>query len=118
MQLEFTSQQLAGLGEIDAEIFVLGVQQDLLSEYPGLPQAGLTARLSASLKAARGLGIAANANLVDFLKTEALVPGFYTQPGFGAWMAKPGRPPDQRFHDYMQVMQWQMRRAGPGHDKE
>lgn len=118
MQLEFTSQQLAGLSEIDAHTFVLGVQQDLLREYPGLPQHGLTERMLAALKAARILGIDIDANLVDFLQTEALVPDFYSQLGFRSWMARPGRPPDQRFQDYMQVMQWQMRRSGPSHRQE
>ncbi|MBD9380029.1 hypothetical protein IB258_02190 [Achromobacter sp. ACM02] len=43
------------------------------------------------------------------VEQEALVPGFYEQPGFLAWIRKPGRPADQRFHDYMQVMKWQSR---------
>ncbi|WP_067756225.1 hypothetical protein [Orrella dioscoreae] len=114
MPIDLTPQQLAGLSKIDAHNFVLGVQQDLLRAYPGLPQAGLTERLAA----ARDMGIDIDADLVEFLKTEALAPGFYTQPGFRRWIAKPGRPAEQRFHDYMQVMRWQTRRAAQGSNKE
>ena len=46
-----------------------------------------------------------------FLRTEALVSGFYKQLGLRRWMEKPGRPADQRFHDFMQVMQWQLRHS-------
>lgn len=118
MPIDLTPQQLAGLSKIDAHNFVLGVQQDLLRAYPGLPQAGLTERLAAALKAARDMGIDIDADLVEFLKTEALAPGFYTQPGFRRWIANPGRPAEQRFHDYMQVMRWQTRRAAQGSNKE
>ncbi|MEN5065898.1 hypothetical protein [Achromobacter aegrifaciens] len=109
MVLEFTPQQVAGLCAIDAKGFLHGVEQDILRDYPGLAEAGLSERLATALAQARALGIDDDANLVDFLRTEALVPGFYEQPGFLAWIRKPGRPADQRFHDYMQVMKWQSR---------
>ncbi|MBO1014426.1 hypothetical protein IPU70_12765 [Achromobacter sp. SD115] len=109
MVLELTPQQVAGLCAIDAKGFVQGVMRDILRDYPGLAEAGLSARLATALSQARALGIDEDANLVEFLWTEALVPGFYKQPGFLAWIRKPGRPADQRFHDYMQVMKWQSR---------
>lgn len=118
MPIDLTPQQVEGLCEIDAYSFVQGVQQDLLREYPGLLQAGLLERLATALEMARGMGVDTDANLVEFLKTEALVPSFYTQPGFRQWIAKPGRPAEQRFHDYMQVMRWQTRRAAQGRNKE
>ncbi|MGE8634600.1 MAG: hypothetical protein ACN6P8_13775 [Achromobacter piechaudii] len=110
MELELSPQQVAGLCAIDAKGFVQAVEQDIGRDYPGLARAGLTERLTAALAHARALGIDEDANLVDFLRTEALVPGFYKQPGLRRWMEKPGRPPDQRFHDFMQVMRWQQRR--------
>ncbi|WP_175128484.1 hypothetical protein [Achromobacter piechaudii] len=109
MALELTPQQVAGLCAIDAKGFVQAVEQDIARDYPGLSRAGLTARLAAALAQARSMGIDEDTNLVDFLRTEALVPGFYKQPGLRRWMEKPGRPADQRFHDFMQVMRWQLR---------
>lgn len=111
MELEFTPQQVEGLCAIDAKGFVQTVKQDILRDYPGLAPAGLTERLAAALAQARAMGIEEDANLVDFLRTEALVPGFYKQPGLRRWMEKPGRPADQRFHDFMQMMRWQLRHS-------
>jgi len=116
MELEFTPQQVEGLCAIDAKGFVQTVKQDILRDYPGIASAGLTERLAAALAQARALGIEEDENLVDFLRTEALVPGFYKQPGLRRWMKKPGRPADQRFHDFMQVMRWQLRH-GPAPQK-
>ncbi|MGE8637168.1 MAG: hypothetical protein ACN6PR_00905 [Achromobacter sp.] len=111
MELELTPQQVEGLCAIDAKGFVQTVKQDILRDYPDLSPAGLTERLAAALAQARAMGIEEDANLVDFLRTEALVPGFYKQPGLRRWMEKPGRPTDQRFHDFMQVMRWQLRHS-------
>lgn len=111
MELELTPQQVEGLCAIDAKGFVQSVQQDILRECPGLALSRLTERLTAALAQARALGIDDDANLVDFLRTEAMVPGFYTQPGLRFWMERPGRPADQRFHDFMQVMRWHMRHS-------
>lgn len=113
MALELTPQQVAGLCAIDAKGFVQAVKQDIVRDYPGVDQAGLTERLDAALAQARAMRIDEDANLVDFLRTEALVPGFYKRPGLLRWMEKPGRPADQRFHDFMQVMRWQLRHDTP-----
>lgn len=111
MQLELTPEQVEGLCAIDAKGFVQTVERDILRDYPGLPAARLTERLAAAFAHARAMGIEEDANLVDFLRTEALVPGFYKQPGLRRWMEKPGRPADQRFHDFVQVMRWQLRQG-------
>ncbi len=111
MALELTSQQVAGLCAIDEKGFVQAVEQDIVRDYPGLSRAGLTERLVSALAQARAMGVDEDTNLVDFLRTEALVPGFYKQPGLRRWMEKPGRPADQRFHDFVQVMRWQLRHS-------
>ncbi|WP_241049230.1 hypothetical protein [Achromobacter xylosoxidans] len=111
MQLELTPQQVEGLCAIDSRGFVETVTRDILRDYPGLSPGGLSERLATALAQARAMGIEEDANLVDFLRTEALAPGFYKQPGLLRWMDKPGRPADQRFHDFIQVMQWQLRHS-------
>lgn len=111
MELELTPQQVDGLCAIDAKGFVQTVKQDILLDYPGLASAGLTERLAAALAQARAMEIEEDANLVDFLRTEALTPGFYKQPGLRHWVEKRGRPADQRFHDFMQAMRWKLRQG-------
>jgi hypothetical protein len=107
--LELTAEQLAGLTQIDARGFVKGVGEDLLQENPRL--AGddtLSERLWAAYRAAGELGIASDTNLVAFLRLEAYSPGFYRKQATCAWITRPGRSPDERFHDYLRVMRWRI----------
>jgi len=109
MELELSMEQVAGLCAIDAKGFVQAIEKDIVRDYPGLAQAGLTERLAAALTRSRAIGIDEDVNLVHFLRTEALAPSFYKQPGFCRWMEKPGRSADQRFHDFLQVIHWKLR---------
>jgi hypothetical protein len=118
MELELTPQQVAVLCSIDARGFVQSVKEDILRDYPRLDRSGLTIRLEGALAQARAWGIEEDANLVDFLRSEALVPDFYKQPGLRRWMKKPGRPADRRFHDFIQVMRWRARQGAGRQDME
>ncbi|MEX3956889.1 hypothetical protein [Trinickia sp. EG282A] len=105
--LELTTEQIAALAEIDAKRFVEGVRVDLCNDDPKLADdATLSSRLWRAFKAAREIGIQRDENLVAFLRVEAYAPGFYEQPAIRAWLTRPGRTPDERFHDYMRVVRW------------
>ncbi|MDD1790427.1 hypothetical protein [Burkholderia gladioli] len=107
--LELTTEQVAALAEIDAKRFVEGVREDLCKDDPKLvDDATLSSRLWRAFKAARGLGIERDENLVAFLRIEAYAPGFYDQPAIYAWLTRPGRPADERFHDYLRVLRWKI----------
>jgi len=107
--LELTIEQVAVLTEIDANGFVRGVLGDLMNEDPKLADdPTLEARLWRAYKAARGLGINDDDNLVAFLRVEAYVPNFYDQPATRTWLTRPGRSADVRFHDYLRVMRWRI----------
>lgn len=107
--LEFTAEQVAGLAQIDAQGFVEGVRKDLVKENANLgDDETLSTRLSGAYRAARELGIESDTNLVAFLRLEAYSPGFYTKPATRAWLTRPGRSADERFHDYLRVMRWRI----------
>jgi hypothetical protein len=107
--LELTIEQVAALTEIDAKGFVRGVLGDLMNEDPKLADdPTLDARLWRAYKAARGLGINDDDNLVAFLRVEAYAPHFYDQPATHTWLTRPGRSADVRFHDYLRVMRWRI----------
>ncbi|KVD23149.1 hypothetical protein BGV67_05800 [Burkholderia ubonensis] len=105
--LELTTEQVAALAEIDAKRFVEGVRTDLCKDDPKLPDdPTLSARLWRAFKVAREIGIERDENLIGFLRIEAYAPGFYEQPAIRAWLTRPGRSADERFHDYMRVVRW------------
>lgn len=107
--LELTIEQVAALAEIDAKRFVDGVRADLCNDDPKLADdVTLFSRLGKAFKAARGLGIERDENLVAFLRIETYAPGFYEQRAIRAWLTRPGRSADERFHDYMRVMRWKI----------
>jgi len=107
--LEVTLEQVAALAEIDAKGFVERVREDLVKGDPKLAQdPALPSRLWRAFKAARELGIREGDNLVAFLRVEAYAPGFYDRPATRAWLTRPGRSPDERFHDYLRVMRWKI----------
>lgn len=107
--LELTAEQVAGLAEIDARGFVARVREDLVREDPKLgDDRTLPERLWRAFKAARELGIRDDDNLVAFLRIEAYAPGFYDKPATRAWLTRPGRSADERFHDYLRVMRWKI----------
>ncbi|MBW0448934.1 hypothetical protein EN871_13255 [bacterium M00.F.Ca.ET.228.01.1.1] len=107
--LELTTEQVAALAEIDAKRFVEGVRADACKDDPKLADdATLSSRLWRAFKAAREFGIERDENLVAFLRIEAYAPGFYEQPAIHAWVTRPGRSADERFHDYLRVMRWKI----------
>ena len=109
--LEFTTEQVAALAEIDAKRFVGGVRTDLCKGDPKLADdETLSSRLWQAFKAAQALGIERDEYLVGFLRIEAYAPGFYEQPAVGAWLSRSGRSADERFHDYLRVLRWKIER--------
>ncbi|MGF7191909.1 hypothetical protein JOE11_004982 [Robbsia andropogonis] len=107
--LEFNSDQVAALAEIDAKAFVSRVAADLASENPALAaEPTLPVRLWQAFTAARLLGIERDDNLVAFLHMETYASKFYEQPAVRNWLTRPGRPPDERLHDYFRVVQWKI----------
>ncbi|WP_244137659.1 hypothetical protein [Burkholderia sp. BCC1644] len=107
--LELTSEQVAGLAEIDARGYVERVRQDLVKADPKLAaDTTLPTRLWNAYIAARQLGIESDENVESFLHIEAYAPSFYTKPATRAWLTRPGRSPDERFHDYFRVMKWRI----------
>ncbi|MGG1944686.1 hypothetical protein AB1286_07745 [Trinickia sp. NRRL B-1857] len=107
--LELTTEQVAALADIDAKRFVEGVRADLCKQEPKLADdPTLSSRLWRAFKAARALGIERDENLAAFLRIEAYAPSFYEQPAIRAWLTRPGRSADERFHDYLRVMRWKI----------
>ncbi|WP_433693746.1 hypothetical protein [Paraburkholderia phenoliruptrix] len=105
--LELTAEQVAALAEIDAKRFVEGVRADLCEDDPKLADdPTLPSRLWRAFKAVREFGIERDENLIEFLRVEAYSRGFYEQPAIRAWLTRPGRSADERFHDYMRVVRW------------
>ena len=107
--LELTSEQVAGLAEIDARGYVERTRQDLVKADPKLADDGtLPTRLWNAYVAARQLGIQSDENVAAFLRIEASAPSFYEKPATRAWLTRPGRSPDERFHDYFRVIKWRI----------
>ncbi|WP_175768477.1 hypothetical protein [Burkholderia cenocepacia] len=107
MPLNLTSTHLSALAEGEARNFVDGVRRDLVKADPALGQdIDLHNRLWDAYRAARTLGIQESDHLVQFLKVEAYSPGFYAKPATRAWLTKPGRSADERFHVYVQEVTW------------
>ncbi|MCS3401050.1 MULTISPECIES: hypothetical protein [pseudomallei group] len=113
--LELTTEQVAGLAEIDERGFVERVRQDLVKEYPAFADdGGLSSRLWAAYRAARAFGIEQDENIVAFLRLEAYAPSFYEKPATKAWLTRPGRSADARFHDYLRVIKWRIEHPDGG----
>ena len=107
--LELTSEQVAGLAEIDARGYVERVRQDLVKADPKLADdSTLSTRLWNAYVAARQLGIQSDENVAAFLRIEAYAPKFYEKPATRAWITRPGRSADERFHDYFRVIKWRI----------
>ncbi|MGU7775523.1 hypothetical protein ACV229_35820 [Burkholderia sp. MR1-5-21] len=107
--LELTSEQVAGLAEIDARGYVERARQDLVKADPKLAEDGtLSTRLWNAYIAARQLGIQSDENVAAFLRIESYAPKFYERPATRAWLTRPGRSADERFHDYLRVMKWRI----------
>ncbi|WP_240462098.1 hypothetical protein [Burkholderia sp. Nafp2/4-1b] len=107
--LELTSEQIAGLAEIDARGYVERTGQDLVKADPKLADDDtLPTRLWNAYVAARLLGIQSDENVAAFLRIEAYAPKFYEKPATRAWLTRPGRSADERFHDYLRVIKWRI----------
>ncbi|CAI8694972.1 hypothetical protein [Burkholderia sp. IT-111MI5] len=107
--LELTSEQIAGLAEIDARGYVERTRQDLVIADPKLADdSTLPARLWNAYVEARRLGIQSDENIAAFLRIEAYAPKFYEKPATRAWITRPGRSADERFHDYLRVIKWRI----------
>ncbi|NIF69653.1 hypothetical protein F3J16_05515 [Burkholderia sp. Ap-962] len=108
MPLELTPAHLSALAEGEARNFVDGVRRDLTRDDPALERdIDLDSRLRHAYRAARTLGIQDSEHLVRFLAIEAYSrDGFYDKPATRAWLSKPGRSADERFHVYVQEITW------------
>ncbi|PRF99687.1 hypothetical protein C6Q14_22590 [Burkholderia ambifaria] len=107
MPLNLTPAHVSALAEGEARNFVDGVRRDLLKADPALAQdIDLHNRLWDAYRVARSLGIQDSEHLVQFLKIEAYSPHFYEKPAAKAWLMKPGRSADERFHVYVQEVTW------------
>ncbi|OAJ64097.1 hypothetical protein A6V37_00945 [Paraburkholderia ginsengiterrae] len=60
-------------------------------------------RLVRAYQDAKHMGFAQGEALDEFLYVEADVPEFYRKPAIAAWLAKPGRPIEERFEDVLAV---------------
>lgn len=107
--LELTNEQVEGLARIDARGYVTRVRDDLVAESPALASdATLPSRLWTAYLAGRHLGIQSDENVAAFLRIEAYAPSFYEKPAARAWITRPGRSADERFHDFLRVMKWRI----------
>ncbi|WP_260428999.1 MULTISPECIES: hypothetical protein [unclassified Burkholderia] len=107
--LELTGEQIAGLAEIDARGYVERTRLDLVKADPKLADDDtLSTRLWNAYVAARRLGIQSDENVAAFLRIEAYAPKFYERPATRAWLTRPGRSADERFHDYLRVIKWRI----------
>ncbi|WP_244104704.1 hypothetical protein [Burkholderia anthina] len=107
--LELTGEQIAGLAEIDARGYVERTRLDLVKADPKLADDDtLSTRLWNAYVAARRLGIQSDENVAAFLRIEAYAPKFYEKPATRAWLTRPGRSADERFHDYIRVIKWRI----------
>ncbi|WP_081065526.1 hypothetical protein [Burkholderia territorii] len=107
--LELTGEQIAGLAEIDARGYVERTRLDLVKADPKLADDDtLSTRLWNAYVAARRLGIQSDENVAAFLRIEAYAPKFYEKPATRAWLTRPGRSADERFHDYLRVIKWRI----------
>ncbi|CFD83028.1 hypothetical protein AQ938_27390 [Burkholderia pseudomallei] len=113
--LELSAEQVAGLAQIDERGFVERVRQDLVKENPAFADDdSLSSRLWTAYRAARTFGIERDENVVAFLRLEAYAPGFYEKPATKAWLTRPGRSADARFHDYLRVIKWRIEHPDGG----
>ncbi|WP_241017162.1 hypothetical protein [Paraburkholderia sp. Ac-20342] len=111
--LELSTEQVTALAQLEAKRYVEQVRQDLVAENPQLAKdQSLASRLWQAYGAARHFGIASNDNVAAFLRLEAYVPGFCEKPATRSWITRPGRSPDERFHDYLRVIRWRIDNPG------
>ncbi|MCA8140914.1 hypothetical protein [Burkholderia multivorans] len=107
--LELTGEQIAGLAEIDARGYVERTRLGLVKVDPKLGDDDtLSTRLWNAYVAVRRLGIQSDENVAAFLRIEAYAPKFYERPATRAWITRPGRLADERFHDYLRVIKWRI----------
>lgn len=102
---QLTEQEWAALQASDERNFVLTVKADILRAMPALSDdPHLATRLKAAFDETKRLGFNDDRNVVQFLHLEAIVPGFYQQPGIAAWLARNGKGSDERFDMLMSVV--------------
>lgn len=102
--LELTAEQWAALCASDERNFVVTIRDDIVRDSPRLADdPTLLDRLVRAYQDAKRMGFEQDKALVEFLYVEADVPEFYRKPGISAWLAKPGRPVEERFEDLLAV---------------
>jgi hypothetical protein len=102
--LELTAEQWAALCASDERNFVATIRDDIIRDSPRLADdSTLLDRLVSAYQEARRIGFQQDKALVEFLYVEADAPGFYRKPAIAAWLAKPGRPIEERFEDVFAV---------------
>ncbi len=102
--LELTEEQWASLCASDERNFVATIRDDIVQASPRLAgDSTLLDRLVRAYQDAKRMGFQQDKALVEFLYVEADVPEFYRKPAIAAWLAKPGRPVEERFEDVLAV---------------
>ena len=102
--LELTADQWAALCASDERNFVATIRDDIVRDAPRYAEdPTLLDRLVRAYADAKRMGFQQDKELVEFLYIEADMPEFYRKPGIAAWLAKPGRPIEERFEDLLAV---------------
>jgi hypothetical protein len=102
--LELTADQWVALCANDERNFVATIRDDIVRDAPRYADdPTLLDRLVRAYADAKRMGFQQDKELVEFLYIEADVPEFYRKPGIAAWLAKPGRPVEERFEDLLAV---------------
>ncbi|WP_333983182.1 hypothetical protein [Burkholderia gladioli] len=105
--LTLSSEQFAAMAGIDAKNYIERIRHAFVTENaPLAADHTLSDRLWRAYIAAQEIGISTDENVAAFLRLEAFSPGFYQRPATRRWLTRPGRHPDERFHDYLRVIRW------------
>ncbi len=104
--LELTETQLAALRQREHADFVERVRVEIVEKFPELAAVeDLSARLNAAHDQALQWGLESGQARTQFLYQEAFAPGFYKAPAIEAWINRPGAPAEQRWRDFMALVQ-------------
>lgn len=102
--LELSEDQMHQLLESENAGFVSRVRAKLVADFPDVNDTGLHQRLLVAHDRALRFGLESPESRTQFLFQEAFAPGFYEQPAIAAWLTRPGAPPEQRWRDFMALV--------------
>lgn len=115
--LELTETQLTTLRQREHADFVERVQTEIVEKFPEFAAVeGLSARLNAAHGQALKWGLESGKSRTQFLYQEAFAPGFYKAPAIEAWINRPGAPAEQRWRDFMALVQSRLMPHQDGED--